>query len=163
MQGNLACWTSLRTTGVHWVPSKINTIMICCSRIIAGLPGLAQAEIKTCCWSSSLAAKAADGWFFLLDHCKINSVLRDLRKGYLGESSKEHTLKHFFYSLLFKKSLHYIFIFPLTTGKFYEYRKLFSLVMQTTSANLYQWPCPYCHGYILITLTFNFITKKIPF
>lgn len=40
-------------------------------------------------------AKAADGWFiggfffFLLDLCKINSVLRVSRKGYLGESSKE--------------------------------------------------------------------------
>lgn len=74
--GNLACWISLRSTGAQLNPSKINTVMICCSGITAGGPFPCPGRNQKILLMFFIAkARAADRCFFLLDHCKINSVL----------------------------------------------------------------------------------------
>lgn len=105
MQGGLACWTSLRTTGVHLVPSKINTIMICCSRIIAGIPGLAQAEIKTCCRSSSLVQpKQLMAGFFSARPLQNKQCVKSSQKGLPWGKLQESTPSSIsFIAFFFKK------------------------------------------------------------
>lgn len=137
--------------------------MICCSRIIAGDPGLAQAEIKTCCWSSSLVQLKQMMAVVSARPLQNKQCVKSSQKGlgYLGESSKEAHPQAFLLLLAFFKESALHIYFPSDHREILWIQKVVLTGYANHSCKLLPTAIPtlpWLHPYH--SLTFHFITKK---